>query len=330
VNRFECQDWADLLDDYLDGSLDAARQKLAEQHLAACPACQELVAQARANRVDLTPGPDDARLTAAVLAQTSGPACQRAEQLMPDHTAGQLTGADAALLASHLEHCAGCRQIAVTLTWLQPLLPELGAIEPDAAFTAAVLTRTSRWVSTGQRLQAFTDRIADRIRRRSEQMWQRPRIAFEGAYVAVLLIVGLCALPASPLRDAPPRALALVQAGPEHWSSAVMLLAIVPDRGAAVSRAAWSAVAGPDSPVTRAVDDFERRGARAEPAFSRLRSHTAGFVQQVRQGEPAAAAEQLLAITRDGAALWKAWWQTDDRRTTAPPDSTDRIDSTEP
>jgi len=323
VNRFNCQDWADLLDDYLDGSLDATRQKLAERHLAACPACQELVAQARTNRAELAPGPDDARLTAAVLAQTSGPACQRAEQLLPDHAAGHLTGADAALLASHLEHCAGCRQIAATLAWLQPLLPELGAIEPDAAFTTAVLQRTSRWVSSGQRLQAFTDRTADRVGRWLERMWQRPRIAFEGAYVAVLLVVGLCALPASPLRDAPPRALALVQAGPEHWSGAVTLLAIVPDQGAAVSRAAWSAVAGPGSPVQRAVDDSERRGARAAPAYGGLRRHVGGFVQHVRQGEPAAAAEQLLATTRDGAALWKAWWRTDDRKTTAPTDNTE-------
>jgi hypothetical protein len=42
----------------------------------------------------------------------------------------------------------------------------------------------------------------------------------------------------------------------------------------------------------------------------------------VRQRDPAAAAEQLLAVTRDSAALWKAWWRTDDRKTTAPPDST--------
>ena len=145
----------------------------------------------------------------------------------------------------------------------------------------------------------------------------------KGAYVAVLLIVGLCALPISPLRDAPPRALALVQAGPEYVTSAVTLLAIVPDRGAAVGRAAWSAVAGPDSPVGRAVDGFERRGARAEPAFDRLRRHADGFVEQARQRKLAAAAEQLWGMTRDTAALWKAWWNADDRSTKAPTDGSE-------
>jgi hypothetical protein len=320
VKRFDCRDWLAHLDAYLDGGLAPERRRAAERHLAACPACQELVVQARTNRAQLASGPDDARLTAAVLERTSGSACRRAEQLLPDRTAGGLTRSDATLLEAHLEHCATCRRLAATLAWLEPLLPELGVVEPDVGFTATVLARTSGRAHRTARIDAALQRTAARIGDGWQRLWQRPRIAFEGAYVAVLLVVGLCALPVSPLRDAPPRALAMVQAGPDYWRAGVTLLAAGADRGAAASSAVWSAATGPDSPVGRMVDDVERRGARVQPAYARLRRHIAGFVREMRSGETAAAARQLWDATRAGTALWQAWWRSGGAETQPPAD----------
>jgi hypothetical protein len=135
---------------------------------------------------------DHADLTGRILDRTSGRACDRAADLLGarwDATAGDPDElVDAGLLAAHLEHCAGCRDLAAALDRLQPLLPDLAERDPGPAFTAAVLAATS-----GRRAAASAavtipgrgplDRLADALRR----AWERPRFALEAAWTAAAL-----------------------------------------------------------------------------------------------------------------------------------------------
>ena len=75
------------------------------------------------------------------------PAVRRAcapRSLLPDLTDGALADLDRQLVQAHLEHCAPCRSLAVTMGWAGPVLPQLAVVDPGPAFTAAVLARTSR------------------------------------------------------------------------------------------------------------------------------------------------------------------------------------------
>ena len=76
----------------------------------------------------------DEDLIRNVLERTSGSPCERAAGLLPDLTDGALEDLDRQLVQAHLEHCPGCRALAVTLGWLDPLLPKM-ALEPSEPFS---------------------------------------------------------------------------------------------------------------------------------------------------------------------------------------------------
>ena len=78
-----------------------------------------------------------------VLQRTSGSACERALNLLPELSDHQLEDLDRQLVQAHLEHCEGCRQVAVALGWLGSLLPDMAILEPGPDFTAAVLAGTT-------------------------------------------------------------------------------------------------------------------------------------------------------------------------------------------
>ena len=138
----DCRVWEELLDDYLAGKLPPAQRRAAEEHLAACPDCRELLDTVRGNLGSLqAPVAED--LTDAILARTSGPACPRAEEQLCDLVSGALAAGEAQLVRAHLEHCRRCQALAVTLRWLLPELREMGEVRPDAAFTADVLRATA-------------------------------------------------------------------------------------------------------------------------------------------------------------------------------------------
>lgn len=42
-----CQQWVEMVTDYLDGALPRSLQEAAERHLAACPHCREYLEQVR-------------------------------------------------------------------------------------------------------------------------------------------------------------------------------------------------------------------------------------------------------------------------------------------
>jgi hypothetical protein len=112
-------------------------------------------------------------LTAAILARTSGPACQRLRALACDLVDGALAPEDQTLARGHLEHCPRCRNLVANLALATDLLPGFMEIEPGPAFTEAVLAAT-------QPPPAQEDPLAANWRR----LLRRPRFCLEVAYLA--------------------------------------------------------------------------------------------------------------------------------------------------
>lgn len=175
----------------------------------------------------------DPDLTRRILARTSGSACGRAEELLGARWDGALAAGDRELLGAHLERCAACRELALILDRLQPLLPGLAEREPGPAFTARVLARTvgSQPVEDPRQLAADgslapggpssgsrrgrsgpLERAALALQERLRRAWQRPRFALEAAWTVAALAALLVWGPLAP-RGVPEQASVLVRAG---------------------------------------------------------------------------------------------------------------------
>lgn len=133
---------------------------------------------------------DDELLLAGVLAQTSGPACRRAAELLAssgveaEAPVDALSAPDRELLDLHLERCTPCRELAGVLAALGRDLAALAEVPPDPELTDDVL--------------AATLPVPVRWRRAWERRWERwvrrPRFAWEAALVlTAVLSVGLSA-----------------------------------------------------------------------------------------------------------------------------------------
>jgi len=201
-----CRDLDDRLDALLAGKLSADERRAVEEHLARCDRCRELESLARAGLPDLEAA-EDPELTDAILNRTSGRACGRAHELLPDLADGQLAGADAELIGLHVEHCGACEALARTLGWLREELPEMASVEPAPGFVAEVMRAT-----TG-RGRAWAERI-ESVRAFFAGLVRRPRFTLEAAYVGAIVLFLVFATPFSPLRDVPSRALALTRVNP--------------------------------------------------------------------------------------------------------------------
>lgn len=117
-----------------------------------------------------------ADLTGKVMEQTSGPACNKARELLGDFVDQSLGNDAAPLLAGHLENCPSCRQIETAMRELATVLPSMAAMEPGELFTQSVLEATSRRKTLEQRWKAWWQGI-----------FRRPRFAWEVAYCGAIL-----------------------------------------------------------------------------------------------------------------------------------------------
>lgn len=142
-----------------------------------------------------------------VLERTSGSTCHGARGRLCDHVDGVLGPLDEELLRLHLNDCPECTGLALTLVRLQADLPALAELRPDEHFLAEVLGRTT---PHERRAAGWAARLADGWQR----LVQRPRFAFEGAYLGSIFLVMLFGIPTSPLAGVPLRALDLVRANP--------------------------------------------------------------------------------------------------------------------
>ena len=187
--------------DYLDGLLDVETRRRIEEHVEACTDCAgyaEALGQAEEGFEDWTQ---------SVLQRTGNGACAKSRDLLPGWVDEDLGDIDTELVGGHVAHCRECAALSTVMRTMRGDLAEFAEIEPDPAFLGEVLAATLRpepvvlpWVA---RVDAWFARLL-----------QRPRIAWEGAYLATACLVLLIVFPGSPLAGVPQKALDLARTGP--------------------------------------------------------------------------------------------------------------------
>lgn len=253
----------------------------------------------------------DERFVRDVLARTSGGACERALAALPALTDGELDGLDRTLVRQHLEHCAACRGVAVTLGWLGQELAGLADLDPGAAFTRAVLARTTERAAPARaRRHARVARsgpagLMDRLGRWWGERILAPNFALQAAYVATVLLVLLFAAPGSPLRGTPARMLAAVQAGPTQLPLLGPGLDWAAGRLVAAGEGMGEGVAGRWQDLRT---DLAARAERSAPDRRAVADHLAAVLRRAGDQESGAATLELSGALRAGRSAWRAWW----------------------
>ncbi len=244
-----------------------------------------------------------------VLARTSGSACERACGLLPDLTDGSLAAMDRQLVQRHLEHCAPCRAVAVALGWLGPELAARAELDPGPGFTAAVLARTSgrSEAAHARRRAAVAETGPGGLMHRLGRWWQehilRPGFALQTAYAATVVLVLLTALPVSPFRGAPGKALEVVQAGP-----AALPAVAHASRWLEVRADSTNAVLGRH--LDRGGASLAARNDRSAPARTACGRRLDEAFTDLRGGHAGEAARAILDALHAGRDAWNLWWTT--------------------
>jgi len=174
--------------------LSPAEQREFETHLEGCPRCSELV------HPDLFAAPlqPPQGLLSSILAETGGPACGRAGELLAERLDGELENLDNRLVDAHADDCVDCDALRSTFAHLAVDLPALQEMQPDTGFANDVFALTSR----SPNLRA--SRSSERLQRLWQRLVQRPRFAWEAAYVGTMMLWLLMGLPLVGLPDTPP------------------------------------------------------------------------------------------------------------------------------
>ena len=246
-----------------------------------------------------------------VLERTSGSPCERARTLLPDLMERSLQGLDRQLVQAHLEHCPDCRGLAVTLGWLSPLLPDMAVLDPGPDFTAAVIARTTGVLSPAEKMVRAGGTIGpaammDRLGRWWQEEILRPQFALQFAYVATVILVLLTALPISPFRGAPEKALQVVQARPGSIPVLASTLQWVDGQSEAVTGGIHRLVRSRFEALTF---DLDRRGNRSSEARGQLSIHLQGAVAGARAGELGEAGYELMQAAVSVSKAWSTWWR---------------------
>lgn len=271
----------------------------------------------RNNRFD--PSPENRRrdedFVQRVLANTSGSACDRACEQLPDLTDGRLTGLDRQLVQSHLEHCSGCRQVAVTLGWMGQTLPAMAEMDPGPNFLAGVLARTTAAsdeatieAQNAERRPMVSPRW-QQIQQWFERMYQRPSFNLEMAYVATVLVVLLTAFPGSPLRNAPGQALRVMRAGP----SQLPLIGVTINSGFVwLDEQAAGAVNNLRALASDGLSDVDEsldaRNVRSADSRKAVSDHLDAAAEALRQRDPGQAGFEITQAIHFGKQAWLQWW----------------------
>lgn len=180
-----CESLLDRATGWLDGSLEGPARAEVDRHLETCSDCRDLLAALAA-----APS-EDPGLADAILARTSGSACGSARARLCARLDGELDAIDAGLVDGHLRHCPECEGLARVLRRMEADLPLLAAADPGPGFVESVLARTSR----RPRPVPFAERWAAAVSR----LFDRPRVALEGAFLAVAVVAVPLAVDPAPL-----------------------------------------------------------------------------------------------------------------------------------
>lgn len=200
----DCAGFLETLEGFLEGKLAGAERRAAERHLDRCPSCREIERLARSGPPVIDPPAD---LAGSVLELTSGSPCARAESLLCDYVDGRAEKIDAELIRLHVGSCPDCAALSRVLARMSQELPSLAEIAPDPGFLRDVMRATLPvHARLAQRLGRWRDAW--------QGLLQRPRIAWEGAYLGTFVLALVFGAPGSPLAAVPQKALELARANP--------------------------------------------------------------------------------------------------------------------
>ena len=173
-----CSFVEDFLEEILAGKIPPGTIVGVNNHLAGCARCRQLVGIAEGK---LNPWPGDPSLdfTREVLEKTSGTTCDKARSQLCAWVDRELGEEESELLGSHLEHCPTCEGLVAILLELKAELPSMAEVIPDPGFCQAVLKATV--MQRNWRIRAV---------KWWESLFQRPRFAWEAAYLGTLVIFG--------------------------------------------------------------------------------------------------------------------------------------------
>ncbi len=246
-----------------------------------------------------------------VLGRTTGGACGRAAEQLSDLMDDRLEGMDRQLVQAHLEHCTDCRELAITLGWLNPLLPQMAEIQPGPEFLAGVLARTSAAAQPVVHSEHPTGLAGamDRVGQWWAQRIIRPEFSLQVAYAATVVLVLLTSLPGSPLRGVPGQALEVVTAGPQT----------LPVVGPALSQANDWLEVRTDNTVDAGYEQagnywqkFEnglnRRADRTAASRNELSNHWETLVDQAEARDLSGVGYEILAALSSWGTVWDQWW----------------------
>lgn len=189
-----CHDFEARLEALAGGELPAGERAACLRHAELCGECRELLELAR-----LGAAPAEEELVAAVMASTSGPACERALERLAAGWGREAPGAGDPLLALHLEGCRECRATAGVLAALAVDLPGLAEVRPDAAFADDVLAVT---LPFPVRLRRAWERVRREV---VPRLVRRPRFAWEASFVVTVAFLPLIVASGPTLAAAPAR-----------------------------------------------------------------------------------------------------------------------------
>ena len=338
-----CAEFQERLFEWLEGRLEGTEVERMRSHAAGCLRCRELeeLANGDAGLPAIEP-PDD--MVASIMAQTTGGACDRALLLVSERLdRAAAAAADAAepdpLLEMHLESCAECARLAGALERLQRELPAMAEMQPDPGFVGDVMAATVGAVVPVQAVApegaatpapGFASRpaidwrsvvqslpLAARVTVFFERLAQRPRLAFEGAFVGSLAFVLVIGLPSAGVAQLPSRLMAEVRQERFDVQSAV---AENFGRAAEAGRAAWATSASRLGEYVDFRPDTASTRSKLANMFGRWRQASVEIAAHLWEGEFRAAF----------ARMWRLWtepWRGDGNEEGRPGSRADNQDA---
>lgn len=286
----DCATFEGLLFESLDACLGTSDEERMRAHAQACTRCRELTALISGG-VEGVPPEVPVDLVAGVLDRTSGGSCGRAQLLLAEG-ADRALGEDGGLLTIHLGTCAECAAVARALVRLRHELPALAELHPGDAFVAEVLAVTVGLATTVDPATAPRVPLLVRIEEIWERAVQRPRLALEGAYAGIVVLVLVFGLPSQSLAELPARAFGGIrQEGIKVERAVSSGLGELVDLG----RSTWAHSSGRAAAYFAAAEHVPRAASWVE----RARRAWAGAVRELAAGLrdqlPAPIVEQFRA-----------------------------------
>jgi anti-sigma factor RsiW len=296
-----CRQFEANLDAFVGASLAAPLQQSLQAHTQECQRCAALLAVvqgASEERIENTLGRSE--VLDPVLQSTSGRACQQSQSLLCDLVDGLLAPTDAQLVQGHLQHCERCNRLAQSLTLLRIDLPAMAELVPDEAFVDDIVAATTA-------AAAPMPRFLDRLTASWHALLQRPRFAWEVAWMGTALLLLLLGAPMSPLRDVPQDALAIVQTDPR---AAWKVLQPHMERS-------WTSVrddlqAGWDGSGGKAIDAVKAKRLRWDQehpgvgeSWQAMQARKPAMRQAIADGNLAQASSILAQLVDDLQDLWQ-------------------------